>query len=87
MAKEVEQEMNSVPAKGEKKKKKSDSRSKSNNKSKGKSKNKSRSKATCRRLKDMIMNRGYPSHPKQTIIPSTKQMNNSLKMPYRFSMK
>lgn len=38
-------------------------------------------------MKDVIMNRGYPSHPKQKIIPSTKKMNNSLKIPYRFSIK
>jgi hypothetical protein len=37
-------------------------------------------------MKDVIMNRGYPSHPKQNIMPS-KKLNNSIKMPYRFSIK
>jgi hypothetical protein len=35
-------------------------------------------------MKDVIMNRGYPSHPKQRIVACSKKMNNSLKMPYRF---
>jgi len=35
-------------------------------------------------VKDLIMNKGYPSHPKDKT--GTKTVNNSMKMPYRFTI-
>lgn len=68
-----------------KKQKKSISRSKSKSKSRSGSREAAKAKVINRRVKDVIMNKGYPSHPKQ-VQPKSSKPSNSSKLPYRFSI-